>query len=200
MKSKLGFSFMILGLATVLTAVFMVVWNVKRDYCTGKKSEEIFNIIESRIEDESSNSELIASGVSENINIAAFDTIQIEEKNYIGTIEIPEIGINLPVLSEWNYNNLDIAPCLYYQNENKLVIAAHNYSSHFGKIKNLSDGDYVILKDVHNTQYIYEVCGTEILDSHDTEKMISGDWDMTLFTCTLSGTQRVVVRCRLYCP
>ncbi len=31
----------------------------------------------------------------------------------------------------------------------------------------------------------------------DVEEMITGDWDLTLFTCTLGGQTRVTVRCQL---
>ena len=35
----------------------------------------------------------------------------------------------------------------------------------------------------------------ELLWPEQTEEMLSGEWDLTLFTCTLGGRQRVTVRC-----
>ena len=29
------------------------------------------------------------------------------------------------------------------------------------------------------------------------KELLSGDWDLTLFTCTLGGKSRVVVRCKI---
>jgi sortase A len=46
-------------------------------------------------------------------------------------------------------------------------------------------------------QYFYRVDYTENVDGYDVDHMLSGgssDWDMTLFTCTLSGQSRVTVR------
>jgi sortase A len=37
----------------------------------------------------------------------------------------------------------------------------------------------------------------EILSPFAVEEMTSGDWDMTLFTCTVGGQSRVTVRCVL---
>ena len=45
--------------------------------------------------------------------------------------------------------------------------------------------------------YTYRVDDIRIFDGSDSEGMFSGkssDWDITLFTCTLSGRSRVAVR------
>ena len=42
--------------------------------------------------------------------------------------------------------------------------------------------------------YTYQVVGLETLNPTDVEGMESGDWDLTLFTCTVGGQSRVTVR------
>ena len=63
----------------------------------------------------------------------------VGEYDYIGVLDIPALGMNLPVVGELSYSALKVAPCRYtgsaYQDD--LIIAAHNYSGHFGKIKRL---------------------------------------------------------------
>lgn len=51
--------------------------------------------------------------------------------------------------------------------------------------------------DVDGNQFVYEVAGKEVLAGTDVEEMKSGDWDMTLFTCTYSGRTRMTIRCEL---
>ena len=46
-------------------------------------------------------------------------------------------------------------------------------------------------------RFIYAVSGTEQLPGTAIEEMKSGDWDLTLFTCTIGGAARVTVRCVL---
>jgi len=100
---------------------------------------------------------------------------------------------------EWDYKKLKVSPCRYagspYQND--LVIVAHNYQSHFGKISNLSAGAEVIYTDAEGTIFSYEVAGLEIIEATDIEGMINSEWDLTLFTCTYGGAQRYAVRCNL---
>ena len=77
------------------------------------------------------------------------------------------------------------------------MIAGHNYASHFGTIKNLEEEDAVIFTDMDGNRFTYRVVEQEILRPSATEEMETGDWDLTLFTCTVGAQNRVTVRCEL---
>lgn len=116
---------------------------------------------------------------------------------YIGSLSIPALELELPVISEWSYPNLKIAPCRYQGSAylDNLVIAAHNYESHFGRLRELSPGDQVLLTDMAGNEFCYEVMELEILAPTAIEEMTLGEYDLTLFTCTISGQSRFTVRC-----
>lgn len=42
----------------------------------------------------------------------------------------------------------------------------------------------------------YEVVEVDTLESSAVEAMTSGEYDLTLFTCTYDGRSRVTVRCK----
>ena len=115
----------------------------------------------------------------------------------IGVLEIPAIDLKLPVLSEWSYPLLKKAPCRYSGSAylDNLVIAAHNYRTHFGKLKELETGDEVIFTDAAGNRFEYKVAVVEALTPQSVEDMTSGEWALSLFTCTLDGKNRVTVRC-----
>ena len=121
----------------------------------------------------------------------------INGEEYIGMLEIPALDRTLPVTSEWSYPRLKIAPCRYTGSayQGNLIIAAHNYRSHFGNLKELCEGDVVCFTDMDGNVFSYEVVLLEILQPTDVDEMESGDWDLTLFTCTVGGKSRVTVRC-----
>jgi len=116
---------------------------------------------------------------------------------YIGVLELPTLGLELPVMSEWSYSKLKVAPCRYKGSaySHNLIILAHNYSTHFGTLKNLGIGDPVTFTDADGNVFRYEVLELETLMPSAIEEMESGDWDLTLFTCTVGGQSRVTVRC-----
>ena len=124
-------------------------------------------------------------------------TVEVDECDYIGYISIPSLGIELPVMSEWSYSNLKTAPCRYAGSAylDDLVICAHNYSHHFGSLGRLKIGDPVYFTDIDGNLFSYAVAEQEQVEGTDAEKMQSGDWALSLFTCTVSGQYRVTIRC-----
>ncbi|MCI9663442.1 MAG: sortase [Lachnospiraceae bacterium] len=116
---------------------------------------------------------------------------------YIGTLEIPALGLKLPVMSSWSYPKMKIAPCRYTGSAylDNLILAAHNYSTHFGRLGELTKGDAVIFTDTVGNQFFYQVDEITRLEGTAVEEMEAGEWDLTLFTCTLDSRSRITVRC-----
>ena len=120
----------------------------------------------------------------------------IDGRDYIGVLSIPSLELELPVISQWDYPALKVAPCRYSGSlyQDNLIICAHNYASHFGKLKELQPGDIVLFTDMDEHVVTFQVVERETLNPMDTEGMEAGDWDLTLFTCTIGGQTRVTIR------
>lgn len=117
----------------------------------------------------------------------------------IGELDIPTIGLELPVLDNWSYDLLQIAPCRYsgsIEGQN-LILLGHNYKRHFAPLKKLVSGDEVLFSAIDGTIYTFEVREIEILKKTQLEELTSSDYDLTLFTCTNGGYSRHVIRCSL---
>ena len=125
-------------------------------------------------------------------------TLEIDGQTYIGYLELPTLGLSLPVMSEWSYPKLRIAPCRYWGSayDDSLVILAHNYDRHFGRLQELAIGDPVQFIDADGVIYQYTVEKQEILEKPDVEKMVDSGYDLTLFTGTYGGRHRVTMRLR----
>ena len=124
---------------------------------------------------------------------------EVDGQRYIGVLRIPALSLELPVISEWSYSGLKESPCRYIGSAylNNMVIVAHNYFSHFGHLKDLSQGDEITFTDVDGNMFRYEVIELETLSPFAIAEMTGGNWDLTLFTCTVGGQYRVTVRCVL---
>jgi sortase A len=121
-----------------------------------------------------------------------------KELRFIGIINIPAIGVELPVQSSWSYEQLAYTPCRYTGSAYRdgFVIIAHRFNSHFTKIGSLSIGSNVNFTDMDGNVFRYKVVSIETLQPNQTADMVSDEYALTLMTCTLSGTQRTVVRCQ----
>lgn len=125
--------------------------------------------------------------------------VELDGRYYCGFLTVPALGLELPVADGWSYEALKYSPCRYSGSAESrdLIIAAHNYNSHFGKISALSLGDEMIFTGTDGVQHRYTVDSTEMVDGYDVDSMFRGqqdEWDITIFTCTLSGKSRVTVR------
>lgn len=128
--------------------------------------------------------------------------IQVDGHACIGTLSIPVLELELPVLTDWSYAKLKIAPCHYYGScyEENFVIAAHNYPSHFGSLSSLQSKDLILFTDISGRVHCYEVVLLETLPGDATEEMITSGFDLSLYTCTPGGASRVTVRCNTINP
>lgn len=122
---------------------------------------------------------------------------EIDGYAYIGKLSIPTLDLELPVMTDWSYPQLKIAPCRYQGSAytDDMIVCAHNYQSHFGKLDNLVYGDEIQFTDMDGNHFSYSVIEKEYLEKEDVEELKNGDWDLTLFTCTPGGRTRVTIRC-----
>lgn len=124
-------------------------------------------------------------------------TVDIDGYAYIGLIEIPVLEKKLPVMSEWDYTRLKVAPCRQFGalDSDDLVIAAHNYKKHFGSLNQLSVGDAVVFTDMVGQEVPYVIAMTTKLDATQVDVVQNSDYDLVLYTCTPGGEARVGIFC-----
>ena len=122
--------------------------------------------------------------------------LTIDGNTYIGVISIPALELELPVNRILSYTALRRTPCRYSGSieDNTLVIAAHNYRAHFGHIDRLAIGELIIIIDAEGIEHTYGVEYIEVVPPSSVDEVIYSEYDLTLFTCTQSGQERIVVR------
>ena len=125
-------------------------------------------------------------------------SVTTDGHTYVGILHIPSLELSLPIQRDWSDQLLKHSPCLYHGTIYEgMIIAGHNYRSHFSKLPNLLLGDSVTFTDVEGNTWSYVLAGTEIIDGNDVERMKNGNWDLTLFTCTYGGRERYTLRFNL---
>ena len=123
------------------------------------------------------------------------------EKEYlgysmIGTLRVPSVKVELPVLSTWSYDLLKVAPCRYSGSVagEDMILMGHNYKSHFKPLHKVEVGDTVEFEDVNGVVYRYVVAQITTLHKNEGE-LLPADYPLTLFTCTPGGQKRIIIRC-----
>ena len=208
---KAGIALMVLGFLLLIGSATLLIYNQQEDEKAGVAAGQQLSLLVEQIrvqkeeqepstataeEEEALRQELTPAPQEEETEIL-MDEIQVDGKGYIGYISFPTLELDLPVMSQWTVEKLYTAPCHYYGSvqEGNLVIMAHNYSRHFGRITELRNGDPVYFINAFGEAFFYEVEFQEILPSNCIPQLTSGEFDLTLFTCTYGGANRITVRC-----
>ncbi|MBR5497363.1 MAG: sortase [Clostridia bacterium] len=186
---KTGIAFMVTGAVCIVSALALLLYNNAESKKAHDASSELIESLRTVIAE------------NEDIPVDPFDdemTVrEIDGYGYIGYLTVPALELELPVMSEWDYTRLKLAPCRYFGSTktDNLVIAAHNYKYHFGYLGHLTEGDIVIFTDMDSKVYNYRVNSVELLEATDVDKVKNTGDDLILYTCNYSGSMRVTVRC-----
>lgn len=123
--------------------------------------------------------------------------IEVDEAAYIGTLSLPRLGLILPVMRDWSDEALRVSPCRFEGSPygDDMIVIAHNYRRHFGRLGTMEAGDQVSFTSVDGSKFLYEVSEVQRHSEPAMEEIEQGEWDLTLLTCTIEGSGRIVVRC-----
>ena len=194
-KQKRGALLVLMGLSMVFAAMFLHILEQRQDRQAGENAAVLLQQLEL------SRMSVPAAPEMVHPEESASEVAGMPEKEYlgyamIGTLRIPSLGMELPILRDWSYELLNVAPCRYSGSapEENMILMGHNYKSHFTPLHNIAVGAEVTFEDVNG--FLYRYCVEEITYLHKTEgEALPSDDPLTLFTCTSGGQNRIVVRC-----
>lgn len=193
MKRKMGLILVMLGLLLIAAALGLFLFNRHQEE---RAAQSVASVIPQVVDAIYERQSAQQGGVNFDPNWE-MPVSQVDGYDYIGFLFIPALQLELPVMADWSEQQLQIAPCRYSGSlySDDLVLMAHNYKRHFGKISKLHGGDLVSFTDMDGNTTEFEVTVVDVLPPTAIEEMTAGEYDLTLFTCTYGGNSRVTLRC-----
>ena len=175
MTKKTSIVFVIAGAALMLLALSLFLFNWYEDAQAGQKAKNLLADVQAVIK-EKKMPDIAETEISE------LPVMEIDGYGYVGYLSIPDLELELPVMSEWDYARLKIAPCRQFGSSgtDDLVIAAHNYKNHFGRLSQLENGDIIIFTDMEGNENIYEVDRVDTLAPTEVEAVQNSGYDLSL--------------------
>ena len=187
MKKIQGYIYIAIGVVLILLAAVLIKHNFDESAEAGASSDKYLEGVIQQMPDT----------VYPEIPEGPMEAVDVEGRSFVGTVEIPSLGLLLPIQDEWSQDNAKVAICRYKGSvyDNDLIVCGHNYPEHFGNLNQLEMGSEVIVTDMNGRSFHFVVTNMETLGAYDINEMEAGEWDFTMFTCTLGGANRVTVRC-----
>lgn len=203
MAKKAGIAMILAGAALILSALLLLCYNRMEDDAAGREAENLLGQVQSviRLSAQEPTVPQEAEEATEATEPGEIDSamtvVEINGYDYVGYLAIDRLGLELPVMSDWDYVRLKTSPCRHFGSTktDDLVIAAHNYQTHFGRLKELEKGDSVIFTDMDGVVIAYQVTDTGTVAPSAVDAVVNSGHDLVLYTCTPGGQTRVCVFC-----
>lgn len=193
MKHK-GSLLITIGVLLLAAALLLFGYNLYQDYSSNKQNKLILSQIHTELKPD----EIALYRQYPQIPLP---TIEIDNLTYVGTIKAESIDLHTPILANYDPVTLKVTPALYSGSayQNNMIILGHSYQSCFGKLAYMKRGDVITFEDVSGNIFIYEVIDIQIIHENNFDAILSQEeaYDLTMFTCTWSGVERVVIRGQL---
>ncbi|MBO5340798.1 MAG: sortase [Oscillospiraceae bacterium] len=194
MSKKKGVAILATGVLLVLLSLTVFLYNQVQDQRAGQlaqtKLEALQTAMNYSVGLTLEQQQIPSSSIPQN-------AIELDGERYIGYLSIPALELELPVMSDWDYEKLKSAPCRQFGSAktNDLVIAAHNYKKHFARLTTLKQGEGVLFCEVDGTVHSYTVERVDTLKPTEVDRVKNSERDLVLYTCTYGGKARTAVFC-----
>ena len=185
------------------------------DETTISETDDTWIIILNSTEDDSAEEELsittptIPTAPENNESVALSGTYKAPNGkiyNIVGTINIPKINVNYPILSETSDSLLKVSVCKFWGPEpnekGNFCVVGHNYrnSRFFSKVDELEvNKDIIEITDLSGRTVKYTVYDKYTVDPSDvscTSQRTNGKVEITIITCTDDSKQRIIIKAR----
>ena len=197
---KTGIVFVAIGAVLILSALLLFFYNQNEDEQAGQEAQNILGNVQTVItqrETEEQPTEETQEPEQEETEPTELTVVMIDGYEYIGYLSIPDLELELPVMADWDYERLKLAPCRQFGSTvtDDLVIAAHNYKRHFGSLGLLAIGARIMFTDMDGNEISYLVEKSATIDPKAVDAVQNSGYDLVLYTCTYGGSNRVAVFC-----
>lgn len=214
--SKVLTVILIIVIIAIVALLGFLAYDYINKYYTTKKASDF---VENYQGDITTGENTIENTIAENVTLDGLDETPTAgtgtsgnstKKTYkgftvVGTMKIPQINFEYPILEEVSTKSLETAVVALYPNPENLnlpgntVIIGHNYRNglFFSNLKKLSNGDKIYVTDYRGKSVTYEVYNKFEASSTDTsfyKRDTNGLAELTLSTCTdASNDQRTII-------
>lgn len=205
---------LIIIIIAVIGLIVFFSYRVYREYKTGQEADDFVNTFtptENNPTEDSNNQNNISDGeltedqqnslnnvdkVGDLNQNTQTNTQQYKGYNVIGTIRIPKINLNYPILEKASKSSIEVSVAMLWgvgpNKPGNTLIIGHNYRNglFFANNKNLSIGDKIYIKDLSGTELSYTIYDKFEAEENETDFLTidtKGARIVTLQTCTDAG-------------
>lgn len=136
-------------------------------------------------------------GVTDQYSDMSMPALEIAGKDYAALLEIPALGVTLPVAHAWNKWDVENQPCRFDGTvyDSTLVIGGADRAGQFAGFDLLELGDTITVTDMTGAAFVYVIDGIDRTSSVSAEVLMDETADLTLFVRSAYALDYILLRC-----
>lgn len=138
-------------------------------------------------------------GVPGTYSDSGMPILEINGADYVALIEIPSMGIALPVVDKWNSMDLADSPARFSGSvyDKSIVIGGVDHPKQFGFCDEIEHDAVIVITDMTGAQFFYTVSRVDRAKHAQTQWLQNEEYELTLFCRNTYSMEYVAVRCVL---
>lgn len=185
-----GKVFFLLGFLLILGSLTLFVTSQIRGAQAEKRNAALVDTIESLLPERT-------GGVMDDYSDMEMPVLEIDGEDIVALVEIPALGVKLPVSAHWDKRTADAHPCRFWGTvyDGSLIVGGTDRSGQFDGFDRIDTGCGVTVTDMTGAVFSYAVDWVERSDSADAEVLLGGRGELTLFARNAYSLDYIILRC-----
>ena len=181
----------LLGLALILTAVGILAVQQIQNILARKANEQLVAMIDGQLPEKT-------SGSPADYSDARMPVLQVDGVDYVCLIEVPELGVQLPVRNVWDTKDLSHGPCRYWGSiyDGSFILGGSYLEGQFDFCSRLDLGQRIVIRDMLGAEFRCSVSRIDRSSSVEFEEFSHEEYPLTLFVREKYESRYILVRCQ----
>ena len=190
-KSKLRTALTCVGIVLILSAVGLLVFSKISISRAQDNAQKIVSEMYSLMPE-------VTDGAPDERANPSMPMLQLDGKNFVGIIEVPQFGTRLPIYGKWERSQVTKYPCRYTGSvySDVLVIGGSDNEGQLDFVKEISNDDSVYITDTTGIRYKYTVYDINRTKDVSAEYLTKSDARLVLFARNTYSFDYTVIYCK----
>lgn len=139
----------------------------------------------------------IQPGIKDTYSNMAMPTVEIDGTDYVALVDIPTLGLTLPVANDWHSVKVLSGPRRFDGTvyDGSLIVGGVDQPGQFSGFSLLQLGDTVTVTDMTGLAFHYVIDRIDRSTSASEEILTAGTADLTLFVRNAYNLDYILLRC-----
>lgn len=136
-------------------------------------------------------------GITDQFSNMSMPVLEIDGEDYAGLIEIPALGLTLPLADKWDKRTAMKHPCRFDGTvyDSTLIVGGADRPGQFAGFDMIQPGSIVTVTDMTGWTFEYVIYRIDRSSTASETVLKAGDADLTLFVRNTYGLDYILLRC-----